>query len=71
MKERTMDALNFAEEYFVAVIEKEAGNTVVPSRTEELCYAAKGLNAIAITKYKQFLKHQMREGRTDSHILSR
>ena len=58
MKERTMDALQYAEEYFVAVIEQEAGGMVVPSRTDELHWAIEGLEGIAIIKYKQWLKSQ-------------
>ena len=74
MKERTMEAIAFAEEYFVAVIEEEAGNKVVPSRTEELHWAIEGLEGIAVIKYKQFLKTKMKEGMMNMHdakILSR
>ena len=56
MNERAMDALNKARDYFVAVIEMEADGHVVPSRTEELHWAVEGLEGIAVTKYKQFLK---------------
>lgn len=58
MKERTMDALSRAEEYFVDVIEQEAHGDVVPSRTEELYQAVKGLKCITMCRYKKWLKHK-------------
>lgn len=64
MKEDTMKAVAFAEDYFVAVIEALAGRNPEGSRTRHLADAVKGLEAIAIIKYKQLIKQGVAAGGT-------
>lgn len=50
-----MDTLNKLEEYFMKVVNQEYSRSVVPSRTEEMKNAAKGLKATCVAKYKYWL----------------
>lgn len=64
MKERTMDALKKAEEFFVEVIEEEHDGKATMSRTENICCAVKGLKSIA------FIKHKMDKHNGDTKSVS-
>lgn len=62
MKEDTMKAVAFAEDYFVAVIEALAGRNPESSRTRHLTDAVRGLEAISVIKYKQLVKQGVAAG---------
>lgn len=70
MKDKTMDAICSAEDYFTCVLEKEAHNKHVPSRTEELYYAVKGLKGICIIKHACLIKDKIMEDKISHHDLS-
>lgn len=71
MKDRTMEAICAAEYYFCNVIEKEACLKPVPSRTEELYYAVKGLKGICAVKQHQILKEGLMEDKVSHHDMSK
>lgn len=56
MKERTLEAIEMAENYFNSVIEDEAHEKPSTTRTEKLHWAIEGLEGIAFIKYKQWKK---------------
>lgn len=71
MKDRTMEALCAAEYYFSNVIEKEACLKPVPSRTEELYYATKGLKGICFIKQYEMVKDKLMEDKISHHDMSK
>jgi len=52
MEEDLYEALDEAEDYFIEVIDKQADEKAVPSRTEELHWAIEGLEGICMIRYK-------------------